>query len=209
MAAAKEYGQFFTPEAVASTLVRWAVHDSNDRILDPACGNGEFLSRHPLSVGVEIDSLHASFAKQRAMTSTVHNNDFFVWAEETDERFDAVVGNPPFIRYHGFAGETRARALRLALRIGARLPQLASSWAPFLAGAAALLKPGGRMAFVVPAEIGHASYAVPLLHSFAGCFQKVQVIAVKEKIFPKLSEDAWLLYAEGFTGKTDHIDFTA
>jgi adenine-specific DNA methylase len=208
MVTAKKYGQFFTPEKVASTLVRWAVAHPQARVLDPACGNGEFLSHHRFSVGVEIDPAHAAIARERAATALVYQQDFFSWAEQTEEKFDAVVGNPPFIRYHGFAGQTRAKALRLALRIGAKLPQLTSSWAPFLAVAASLLKPGGRMAFVVPAEIGHANYAVPLLRSLANSFDRVQVIAIRNKMFPRLSEDAWLLYADGFGGDTDHINLT-
>ena len=32
----------------------------------------------------------------------------------------------------------------------------------------------------------------------AGHFESVQIIAVKRKLFPDLSEDCWLLYAEGF-----------
>jgi len=36
----------------------------------------------------------------------------------------------------------------------------------------------------------------------------VQLVAVREKLFPDLSEDCWLLYTEGFSGTTDHIAFT-
>ena len=54
------------------------------------------------------------------------------------------------------------------------------------------------MAFVVPAEIGHAPYATPLLEFLASRFEKTQLIAVREKIFPDLSEDVWLLYANGY-----------
>jgi adenine-specific DNA-methyltransferase len=64
------------------------------------------------------------------------------------------------------------------------------------------------MAFVVPAEIGHAPYAAPLLDYLIGAFATVHVIAVREKLFPALSEDCWLLYAEGFGGKASHIDLT-
>jgi adenine-specific DNA-methyltransferase len=71
-------------------------------------------------------------------------------------RFECAAGNPPFIRYQHFNGATRARALELCGRLGASFTGLASSWAPFIAAAAGLLKPGGRLAFVVPAEIGHA-----------------------------------------------------
>jgi adenine-specific DNA-methyltransferase len=61
------------------------------------------------------------------------------------------------------------------------------------------------MAFVVPAEIGHAPYAVPLLEYVSANFNLVQVVAIRSKIFNDLSEDCWLLYAEGFGGKTDKI----
>lgn len=43
------------------------------------------------------------------------------------ETYDAVIGNPPYIRYQAFSGEARAKALRAALRAGVRLNGLASS----------------------------------------------------------------------------------
>src|SRR6185437_11306380 len=100
------------------------------------------------------------------------------------------------------------RALELSARAGAEFTGLASSWAPFLVTTATLLKPGGRMAFVVPAEIGHAPYAAPLLEYLVGAFATVHIIAVREKLFPSLSEDCWLLYADGKGGVAGHIDLT-
>jgi hypothetical protein len=94
----------------------------------------------------------------------------------------------------------------MCAREGADFSALTSSWAPFIVVAGSLLKPGGRMAFIVPAEIGHSTYAVPLLDSLTKNFGRVVVIAVKEKIFPQLSEDVWLLYAEGRGGKSVRIE---
>lgn len=54
------------------------------------------------------------------------------------------------------------------------------------------------MAFVVPAEVGHAPYAAPLVEYLVRNFRTVQIVAVREKFFPELSEDCWLLYAAGF-----------
>lgn len=62
------------------------------------------------------------------------------------------------------------------------------------------------MAFVVPAEIGHAPYAAPVLDWFASHFDDVQLVAVRQKLFANLSEDVWLLYADGFGGRTGHFD---
>src|SRR5271166_4358635 len=38
----KEIGAYYTPEAVAASLVMWAVRHGSDRMLDPACGDGRF-----------------------------------------------------------------------------------------------------------------------------------------------------------------------
>jgi len=208
-ASRKELGQFFTPEAVARTLVSWAARKSSDRLLDPSCGDGEFLSCHRRSVGIEVDTAHAASARQRAPAALIHVGDFFNWAMRTTERFDAASGNPPFIRYQSFSGETRERAVAAAARLGARFNGLSSSWAPFLVVAATLLKAGGRMAFVVPAEIGHATYAEPLIECLCRHFDRVGVIAIREKLFPELSEDAWLLYCDGFGGSTTQIEFSS
>lgn len=194
----KAFGQFYTPDFVARSLVSWAVQTPHDRMLDPSCGDGRFLRLHRRSVGVEQDPQVHSQARAQAPWALIHEGDFFSWARETEERFDSVVGNPPFIRYQRFSGETRRTALDLCRSLGADFSALTSSWAPFLVAAAALLKPEGRMAFVVPAEIGHAPYARPLLDYLMDHFRFVQIIAVKNKLFPDLSEDAWLLYASGY-----------
>ncbi|MEQ1898475.1 MAG: hypothetical protein ABL971_13930 [Vicinamibacterales bacterium] len=59
------------------------------------------------------------------------------------------------------------------------------------------------MAFVVPAEVGHAPYAQPLIRFLAGNFKRVQFVAIKEKVFPDLSEDVWFLFADGYGEATD------
>ena len=61
------------------------------------------------------------------------------------------------------------------------------------------------MAFVVPAEIGHAPYAAPLLEYLVGHFSTVHIVAVRDKLFPDLNEDCWLLHADGFDASTNEI----
>ena len=205
----KHRGAYFTPDDIAATLIRWGVRSPRDRLLDPSCGDGQFIAGHRNSVGIEQDGHSASEAMQRAPWALVHEGDFFTWAAETTERFECAAGNPPFIRYQTFKGDAREHALSLCRRLGAKFSGLTSSWAPFLVATASLLKPGGRMAFVVPAEIGHAPYAAPLLEYLVGNFELVQVVAVRRKLFPDLSEDCWLLYTDNFGGCTNEIRFTA
>jgi adenine-specific DNA methylase len=188
--------------------VQWVIRSPRDRLLDPSCGDGRFIAAHPFSVGVEQNPEAVASAVARAPSALVHDGDFFAWASETKERFECAAGNPPFIRYQTFKGEVRERAQRLCARLGANFSGLASSWAPFLVAAASLLKPGGRMAFVVPAEIGHAPYSAPLLEYLLERFARVQVLAIREKLFPELSEDCWLLLADGAGRRTDAIELS-
>lgn len=204
----KKSGSYFTPDDVAASLVAWACRAPSDRMLDPSCGDGQFLASHANSVGIEQNPISAHQAVARAPGALVHEGDFFIWAAETAERFECAAGNPPFIRYQTFKGDVRKRALALCSSLGATFSGLSSSWAPFLVATAGLLKHGGRMAFVVPAEIGHAPYAAPLLDYLTGAFSTVKIVAVREKLFATLSEDCWLLYTDGFGGSTDEIEFT-
>lgn len=205
----KEAGAYYTPDLVVHNLVRWVVRNSDERLLDPSCGDGRFIAAHKNSVGIEQDIIAGREAIARAPSALVHEGDFFAWASNTNERFECAAGNPPFIRYQTFKGELRDSALSYCARQGAVFSGLASSWAPFLVATASLLRFGGRMGFVVPAEIGHAPYSAPLLNYLVRHFAVVHVVAVKEKLFPDLSEDCWLLYAEGFGSSTDEIRFTA
>lgn len=71
-----------------------------------------------------------------------------------------------------------------------------------------LLKAGGRLAFVVPAEIGYVPYARPVIRFLLDNFSNVQVIAVKEKGFSDLSEAVWFVYASGYGKSSNAIDFS-
>ncbi|HJT97973.1 MAG TPA: N-6 DNA methylase, partial [Rhodanobacteraceae bacterium] len=205
----KASGSYYTPDDVAQCLARWVVRTEADRLLDPSCGDGRFIAQHANTVGIEQDAVAAQLAIARAPWALVHEGDFFSWASHTHERFECAAGNPPFIRYQTFRGEPRQRALNLCASAGARFSGLSSSWAPFIVATATLLKAGGRLAFVVPAEIGHAPYSAPLLEYLCANFGVVHVIAVRQKLFPKLSEDCWLLYAEGYGRSSAEIRFSA
>ncbi len=204
----KEAGAYYTPDAIVASLVAWAVRQASDRLLDPSCGDGRFIAAHRNSVGIEQDLVATKEAVARAPWAQVHESDFFLWASATNDRFECAAGNPPFIRYQTFKGATRDRALRLCARLGATFSGLTSSWAPFLVATAGLLKSGGRLAFVVPAEIGHAPYAAPLLEFLIQHFSIVHVVAIRKKLFPHLSEDCWLLFADDFGGHTKEIRFS-
>lgn len=207
----KERGAFFTPARIAQFLVDWAVRDPADRVLEPSCGEAAFLvpaADRLRMLGAEgTDQLHgvevhpASAAEARrliaahGLSAAIQAADFF--DVDPDTTFDAVVGNPPYIRYQQFAGELRAKALRAAFTQGVRLTQLASSWAAFVVQATRFLKPGGRLGLVLPAELLTVNYAAPVRRFLLRRFKKVRLVMFEELVFPGVLEEVILLMAEG------------
>ena len=225
--AAKALGAYYTAQEVADFLVWWAVRSPSDRVLDPSFGGGVFLRSackrlkrlhgNPANqvFGIEIDpAVYQRISEKLSEEFGVRHShlyrvDFFDF-DSAAAPVDAVVGNPPFIRYQRFKGEARARALECASREGVRLSELCSSWAPFLIHSIALLNPGGRLAMVVPAEIGHAAYARPVLEHLRKSFRSVSIASFRKKLFPDLNEDTFLILADGKgegPGKFLHRDF--
>ena len=210
----KERGAFFTPAAITRFISKWAIRAPDDRVLEPAAGDAAFLisavdrlrelapsgKSRPKVHGVEIHALSAEIARKRVADAggeaNIELSDFFTVTP--DSTFEAVIGNPPFIRYQDFSGEARARAREAAIRGGISLTGLASSWAAFTVHSALFLKKGGRLAFVLPAELLSVNYAAPVRKFLFSRFRDVQLVLFDEQVFPEAEADVVLLLAEGY-----------
>jgi adenine-specific DNA-methyltransferase len=222
----KRRGAFFTPYAIAEHLAEWALRGQENEglVLDPTCGEGVFLlaaaehlSRDARSrttsrlFGVDI---HESSLREtakllslvpRAPVSDLLVGDFF--EEPTPDQIgsrlpfvDAIIGNPPFVRYHEHRGDVRRRAQAAALAQGVRLTGLASSWAALLVHASAFLKPDGRVTMVLPAELLSVSYAEPIRVWLRKRFQSVHLVLFDHLQFADAEEQVVLLVARGTGG---------
>lgn len=126
--------------------------------------------------------------------------DFFTFT--SDMRFDAVIGNPPYVRYQGFSGQARANAMEAALQAGVTISALASSWAPFVLQASRFLRPGGRLGFVLPAELLSVNYAGPVRRFLLANFGAVQLVLFEHQVFSDAQADVVLLLADRYGEST-------
>jgi len=219
--AARALGAYYTPAVLAEPLARWAVRNPSDTVFDPSCGEGAFLTcgvdrllalgaaPRALSdqiAGVEVDM--KALVRARGALLSHHpalrwgrlvQDDFFLFAREHLGKlaFDAVVGNPPYIRTQGRSDSAKRRALDVARSCGAELTADASAWAPFVAAATGFVKPGGRLAMVVPREALFTNYTRPLLSMLERRFASVNLIALDEYLFEGAMVKVALLLAEG------------
>ncbi|MBV9013651.1 MAG: SAM-dependent DNA methyltransferase [Pseudonocardiales bacterium] len=113
---------------------------------------------------------------------------------------DAVIGNPPFVRYQRHIGEARAKSRQAALRQHVRLSGLASSWAALLVHAGGFLQPDGRLAMVLPAELLTVGYADPIRAWLRRRFEQVHLVLFERLQFPDATEKVVLVLASGSGG---------
>ena len=207
----KELGSYYTGELVANFVIRWAIGSGTEVVLDPSFGGGVFLhaaaerlrtlsgdpSRQVYGVEIDaeaVDELVPGAITGRPCDHLIRANFFDVDPADLPA-MDAVVGNPPFIRYQRFTGDARDLALRRAREAGVELTRLSSSWAPFLVHAVQFIRQGGRLGMVAPAELAHAAYAKPVLQYLCREFRSVRILAFSRRLFQNLSEDTVLVLA--------------
>lgn len=210
----KARGAFFTPAALCDYVVEWAVRDGSEDVLEPSCGEAAFLlataarldrlgvDQGGALAGVELHQASAAHARSliaaTGRQADVTSGDFF--DVDPEPRYDAVIGNPPYVRYQEFSGEDRARSQRAALAAGVPLTGLASSWAAFTVHAARFLRDGGRLGLVLPAELLHVNYASEVRRFLVERFATVKLVLFTERVFPGVQEEVVLLLAEGYNG---------
>ena len=80
---------------------------------------------------------------------------------------------------------------------GYRPNGLANAWIAFVQLSTELLRDGGRLAMVVPAELLQVKYAAELRYRLPRLFDDVCIVAFDELVFPEIQQEVVLLLAEG------------
>lgn len=219
--AEKLRGGYYTPADLATFLARWVSKISPNRTLEPSCGDGIFfeaINNSKLSgeiVGFELDEAEAHKSQERAQTLglsriNIRASDFLGWALEAvdnkTERFDAVIGNPPFIRYQYLPALFQDRAQAIFDRLGCKFTKHTNAWVSFVLASFELLRPGGRLAMVVPSEIIHVMHAQSLRSYLGANARRLIVVDPEELWFDGTLQGAVLLLVEKKKKATDYAE---
>jgi adenine-specific DNA methylase len=201
-------GGYYTPSPVARFLAAWAVRDPASLVLEPSAGDGAFVhsAADRLDGGrvdaVELSPSEAEAIRRAGSGADVVAGDVFSWySSARDGTYDAVVGNPPFIRYQNFPEAQRARGFALMHDEGLQPNRLTNAWVPFVVVATRALKPGGRLAMVLPAELLQVTYAGELRDYLARRFRELTVVTFRRLVFDGIQQETVLLL--GVRGRGD------
>lgn len=203
----KRNGVVYTPPDLAHSLVAWAHQLGAARYLDPACGDGAFLSAIAShggeAVGVDVDAHACSVATKRSGAQVICC-DFMCLPHAGLGEFDAIVGNPPYVRYQLVPNHRVLRHL-IASETGKLLPGTSNYWALFVARSVPFLRRGGSLGMVVPTELLHARYAEALIGYLAMSFDRVEIVVLDATPFPDYQQGVVCLLCSGACGHTTRI----
>ena len=210
-------GGYYTSADLADFLTRWIARIKPESLLEPSCGDGVFFSRvashvgNPQITAFEINAEEAMKATEQASSSGLTNvnvqvNDYLGWAVDAIKgrtQFDAILGNPPFIRYQYLPPLFQDRAKSIFDSLNCKFTRHTNAWVPFVMASFALLRPGGRLAMVVPAEILHIMHAQSLRTYLGQTARRIVIVDPEELWFPGTLQGAVLLLAEKKRGEND------
>jgi adenine-specific DNA-methyltransferase len=137
-------GQVFTPECVVKAML--ALRQNRGRVLEPSCGDGAFSKFLPDCVAIEIDG---HYAPKDSL-----NIDFFAYPDS--EKFDTVIGNPPYVRYQDIPAETKS-LIRSAL-----FDLRSNLYLFFIEKAVRHLKKHGELIFITPRDFMKTTSSVQM-----------------------------------------------
>lgn len=210
-------GGYYTPQPITEFLCNWCIQQSTKKVLEPSCGDGNFIEAAILRFkelgvvgedlkgrikGIELIEEESIKAKSRAAnlglnSNTIENNDFFHYLSSNGKvKYDAVLGNPPFIRYQNFPEEHRKLAIEMMQNLGLNPNKLTNIWVPFLVISASLLNENGRMAMVIPAELFQVKYAAETRVFLSKFFERITIVTFKKLVFANIQQEVVLLLCE-------------
>lgn len=216
-------GGYYTPLDLAAYIARWTLVHKPRHVLEPRCGDGIFiqaiaeLGGHGglAFTGFELLAEEAAKARKRAksnqgLKTTIYGEDFLQWAllqmVSGKKPFDAVVGNPPFIRYQYLPEDAQQKAEQIFKILGLPFTKHTNAWVPFVLASIALLKPGGRLGMILPSEIIHVLHAQSLRTFLGTTCSRLLIIDPEEIWFDGTLQGAVILFAEKKENPADHSD---
>jgi adenine-specific DNA-methyltransferase len=210
-------GGYYTPSPIAEFICSWAIQNANDLVLEPSCGDGNFIQAaierfSELGVngydlygrikGVELIPEEAQKASNRAAIfglngDTIVNNDFFSFiSNQEDIAYNSIIGNPPFIRYQNFPPKHRDIAIQMMEELGLSPNKLTNIWVPFLVVCSSLLTQDGRLGMVIPAELFQVKYAEQTRVFLSNFFERITIVTFKKLVFDGIQQEVVIMLCE-------------
>lgn len=209
----KDFGQFFTPPAVARIMAKWIMKGNPETVLDPAFGLGVFYdevikinsNQRTQFTGYEIDEHILNYSCYNRNDLKIFNNDYL----ETDTgTFDGIICNPPYMRFQKFLKRHNVLP-KIEEKTGTKLVGYSNIASVFLVKSLSELNKNGRLAFIMPLEFFNTGYGKEIKKSLLEnhLLKHIIIFENEKDVFPDAITTVCILLCKK-DGKDDNIKIT-
>lgn len=204
-------GGYYTPKEIVEFLVSWVMNQETitSSILEPSAGDGAFIDGLLMNdfngevIAIELIEEEANKIAKKIegrLNFNILNMDFYDYYEEVRNQsyleFDAVIGNPPYIRYQYLTDDQRNYQGDILLNNGLEPNKLINAWVAFVVASIELLKSGGHIALVLPTDLLQVGYAKQLRKFLFNNLSMMTIVTFQELVFEGIQQDVVLLLGE-------------
>ena len=207
-------GGYYTPIKIADFLTSWLTADKSIKnILEPSAGDGIFIDalksfERDIKV-TAIELMEEEADKITAKTKgffdfEIIHADFYDFYEDFRDKklngeineYDAILGNPPYIRYQYLTEEQRDFQSDILENNGIKPNKLINAWMAFTVASIEMIKKGGKIGFVLPTDLLQVSYAKQLRDYLFDSLSSLTVITFDGLVFENIQQDVVLILGE-------------
>ena len=211
-------GAIYTPNDISQLIANWAIQNKTDRVLDLGVGEGAFVfaayqrlielgvssdKAQDLIYGAEIDldtfKIFNEISESRSLFFPhIEQIDFFQYKTSNDDiKFDAIIGNPPYVRRYNIkdVDVIRKVVLENSEIQSLNIRNLSDLYVYFILQAASKLKSGGRLCVITADSWLNVGYGKVLREYLTTFFEIKQITIVDYPLFQNAEVKAVILQA--------------
>lgn len=198
----KKLGQYFTPKSIRDALMNSLPKRKNPRVLEPACGTGEFIQSiyeyfdNPTVDGYDVDSKLVKLSTKLFPEANIKKADTLTLTPAP--MYDFVIGNPPYFEWNAPNNIRKKYSDVISGRV--------NIYGLFVKFGLEMLVDGGYLAYVIPPSMNNGAYFSKLREYIISC-SNIENITVLENegSFENAQQKVMILVLKKCKNKGDYI----
>ena len=210
-------GSYYTPYKTVSFMQAYLAKENKrfNSILEPSAGDGRFVDKLGSEnnvqnfVAIELmeDKVKQLNDKKYPDHIKIIQNDFLDFADRTKEKYQLIIGNPPYISIKNMAGSSIDKARNMCEKYQLPNTMMKNIWVAFVLAAVSCLEKCGVIFFVLPMEFLQVQYAEKIRLFLEEQFDTIHILSFKERMFSEIEQETCLVYLTNEYKNHSHINF--
>lgn len=210
-------GSYYTPFKTVRFMENYLAkeHKAYTKVLEPSAGDGRFIDLFEKEeniqrfVAVELMEEKISRLRSKGYSEKVKiiADDFLAFSEKTNEKYQLIIGNPPYINIKNMEQDSKEKAKKICEKYQLSDSFMQNMWVAFVLAAVSCLEKGGTIFFVLPMEFLQVQYAEKIRLFLEERFDTIHILSFKERMFPEIEQESCLVYLTNECKKQPYIHF--